>query len=150
MKKNFLTLSLFCFVIFCTTAFSACKNFSIESLPYLAAGEFVMEADSENYSVCGLNFQFYNQSVKQVKEISVAFFLFDKDGEPARECSNRINLEIESRIEAGDSLKKCISLDRFMNQFPEETLYVDYLYVSRIEYEDGSLWEDPFGLTAFK
>ena len=109
-----------------------------------------MEADSENYSVCGLNFQFYNQSVKQVKEISVAFFLFDKDGEPARECSNRINLEIESRIEAGDSLKKCISLDRFMNQFPEEALYVDYLYVSRIEYEDGSFWEDPFGLTAFK
>ena len=42
-----------------------------------------------------------------------------------------------------------ISFDS-MNQFPEEALYVDYLYVSRIEYEDGSLWEDPFGLTAFK
>ncbi len=146
MKKNIFILFLFSFVLI----FFGCKNFSIESLPYLVAGEFVMEEDSENYSVCGLDFQFYNQSVKEVKEISVVFFLFDKDGEPAYECSNRITIEIETRIEAGDSFKKCLSLDRFMNQFPEEKLYVDYLYVSRIEYDDGSLWEDPFGLTAFK
>ena len=146
MKKNifFVSAVLFTVMIF------GCKNFSIESVPYLAAGEFVMESDAEDYSVCGFDFQFYNQSVKNVKEIEVVFFLFDKDGEPAHECSNRIALEIEARIEAGESLKKCLSLDRFMNQFPEEELYVDYLYVSRIEYEDGSLWEDPFGLTAFK
>ena len=141
MKKLFV-LFVFPFVLI----FFGCKNFSIESVPYLD----LEESDSENYSVCGLDFQFYNLSVKDVKEISVVFFLFDKDGEPAYECSNRITLEIETRIDAGDSFKKCLSLDRFMNQFPEEKLYVDYLYVSRIEYEDGSLWEDPFGLTAFK
>ena len=145
MKKNYLIVFLFLLVLF-----SGCKNFSIESVPYLISGEFVMESGSENYSVCGFDFQFYNQSVKNIKEISVVFFLFDKDGEPAHECSNRIAFDIEAKIEAGVPFKKCLSLDRFMNQFPEELLYVDYLYVSRIEYEDGSLWEDPFGLTAFK
>lgn len=145
MKKLFLIVFGFLLVLL-----SGCKNFSIESVPYLISGEFVMESDSENYSVCGLDFQFYNQSVKDVKEISVVFFLFDKDGEPAHECSNRIALDIEAKIEAGVSFKKCLSLDHFMNQFPEELLYVDYLYVSRIEYEDGTFWEDPFGLTAFK
>ena len=32
----------------------------------------------------------------------------------------------------------------------QDPLLVDYLYVSKIEYEDGSRWEDPYGLVAFK
>ena len=37
-----------------------------------------------------------------------------------------------------------------MNSVPEDYLIIDYLYLSKIEYEDGTVWEDPYGLIAFK
>lgn len=146
MKKNlFLTLGL----LF-AGVFSACSITPVETLPYLIAGDFVMESDSDDYSVCGLDLQFINQTEKEVSEFSIVFFLFDRDGEPASECSGRIAFDVEKVVDAGDSIKKCISLDKYMYTIPEESLLVDYLYVSRIVYADGSVWNDPYGLMAFK
>lgn len=147
MKKLVLYILLGCFFI---SVLSSCSITPLESVPYLISGDFVMEADSDDYSVCGIDLMFLNQSEKMVQEISVVFFLFDMDGEPARECSNRIAFDIEKTIDAGDSLRSCLSLDKYMYILPEEYLQVDYLYVSRIVYDDGSVWEDPYGLVAFK
>ncbi len=138
------------FTLLSVFAFSACSFMPLNSVPYMVDGDFVMEEASEEYSVCGIDLIFFNQSDKCVKNFSIVFFLFDKDGEPARECSNRISFDIEKTVEARDSFSKCLSLDKYMNFFPEELLWVDYLYVSRIDYEDGTFWEDPYGLVAFK
>ena len=85
-----------------------------------------------------------------MKKINLVFFLFDQDGEPAYECRSKISLEIERKISAGEKSTFCISLDNFMNSVPSELLMVDYLYLAKIEYEDGTCWEDPYGLIAFK
>ena len=144
-------LGVFCFFgCFFVSVLSSCSIMPLESVPYLISGDFVMESDSDDYSVCGIDLMFLNQSEKTVSELSVVFYLFDMDGEPARECSNRIAFDIERTIDAGDSLKRCLSLDKYMYILPEEYLQVDYLYVSRIVYSDGSVWEDPYGLVAFK
>ena len=127
-----------------------CSITPVETVPYLISGDFEMETDSEDYSVCGIDLLLLNQSAKDINEFSIVFYLFDKDGEPAKECSNRISFDIEKTIDAGDSFKQCLSLDKYMYMLPEDLLFVDYLYVSRIVYSDGSVWEDPYGLFVFR
>lgn len=128
----------------------SCQAFTLDSVPYVMSGNFVMEEGSSDYSICGVDFFLLNKSDKEIKKINVVFFLFDQDGEPAYECQSKISAEIDKSIDGGDECSFCMSLDRFMNSIPSEPLMVDYLYLSRIEYEDGSSWEDPYGLVAFK
>ena len=138
------------FCVFLILFFPGCKAFSLDSVPYVIAGEFEMEEGSADYSICGVNFYLLNQHEKDISKINIVFFLFDQDGEPAWECRSKISAEITIDIEAGESRNFCMSLDQFMNSVPEDYLLVDYLYLAKIEYEDGSVWEDPYGLTAFR
>lgn len=144
--KNF---SRYIFV-FSVWLMTGCQVFSQDSLPYVMSGEFVMEEGASDYSICGVDFFLLNKSEKEIKTIDLVFFLFDKDGEPASECQNKISVEIEKSISGGEDSTFCMSLDKYMNSIPAEPLQIDYLYLARIEYEDGSLWEDPYGLHAFK
>ena len=129
----------------------SCEAFTEEDYaPYVISGDFVMEEGSSDYSVCGVDFFLVNKSSKDIKSFTIVFFLFDQDGEPAYECRSKISVEIEKYVDAGESISFCMSLDRFLNSIPSEPLIVDYLYLSKIEYEDGSTWEDPYGLVAFK
>ena len=130
--------------------FMSCNVFSQESAPYLINGEFVMDENSPDYSICGVNIFLMNKSEKEIKKMNIVFFLFDQDGEPAYECRSKISVEIEESLPGGDSCNFCISLDRFLSSIPEAALMVDYLYLARIDYMDGSSWEDPYGLVAFK
>ena len=130
--------------------FLSCSSFSLESLPYVLNGEFVMEDNSPDYSICGVDFTLLNKSQKEIKGMNVIFYLFDQDGEPAAECQNKISVQIEKKISPGETACFCMSLDSFMNFVPENFLVVDYLYIARIVYEDGSVWDDPYGFMAFK
>lgn len=143
MKNKFLVAAL-------TLCFFSCKIYSLDSVPYVMNGEFVMEDGASEYSICGIDFFLLNKSEKEIRKINIVFFLFDQDGEPAYECQNKISLDIEQYVDIGASASFCVSLDRFMNSVPSEPLLVDYLYLAKIEYEDGSEWEDPYGLVAFK
>ena len=82
-------------------------------------------------------------------EFEVVFYLFDSDGEPAQECWNQLSFAIEKIIDAEDSFEICLSLDSYMASVPQSQLRIDYLFVSKICYDDGSVWEDPYGLAAF-
>ena len=145
MKRFLRIISFLVFLLL-----SGCKAFSLDSIPYVISGTFVMEDSSTDYQICGVDFNLLNKGDKEIKRINIVFFLFDKDGEPAYECRNRISVEIEKYIYPGENVSFCMSLDSFMNLIPEDILLVDYLYIAKIEYEDGSVWEDPYGLIAFK
>lgn len=127
-----------------------CKAYSQESVPYVISGDFVMEDGSQDYSICGVDFFLLNKSEKEINRLNIVFYLFDKDGEPALECRSKISVEMEKCISGGDECSFCLSLDKYMNCVPSELLMVDYLYIARIEYEDGSVWEDLYGLAAFR
>ncbi len=149
MKKSIRHLFRY-FLIIVLFLISGCKTYSLDSVPYVMTGEFVMEENAAEYSICGVDVFLINKSEKAMKKINLVFFLFDQDGEPAYECRSKISLEIERKISAGEKSTFCISLDNFMNSVPSELLMVDYLYLAKIEYEDGTCWEDPYGLIAFK
>ncbi len=144
MKKLLILLSLMAALFF------SCKTYSFESIPYVMSGDFVMEDNSPDYSICGVDFFLLNKSEKDIKGMNIVFFLFDKDGEPAFECQNKISVSIEKSVDAGQTSSFCISLDKFLSSVPSDYLIVDYLYLSKIEYEDGTFWEDPYGLIAFR
>ena len=138
------------FMMFLILFGTGCKTYSLEKIPYVMTGDFVMEESSADYSICGVDFFLLNKSEKEIKNLTIVFFLFDKDGEPAFECRSKISAQIEKDISAGEDCTFCMSLDNFMNSIPSEYLIVDYLYLSKIEYQDGSVWEDPYGLVAFR
>lgn len=127
-----------------------CKAFSQEMVPYVLSGEFVMEENSTDYSICGVDFYLLNKSEKEIKTINIIFFLFDQDGEPASECRSKVLVEVEKSLAGGESCSFCLSLDSFMNSVPSSPLMVDYLYLGKIVYEDGTEWNDPYGLVVFK
>ena len=145
MEKNIRFAILFFFFLM-----TGCKGYSLDSIPYVVSADFVMEDDSPDYTICGVDFYFINKSDKEIKKINIVFYLFDQDGEPANECRSNISIEFELSIMPQEESRFCLSLDSFMNAIPETPLFIDYLYLAKIEYEDGSVWEDPFGLMAFK
>lgn len=150
MRKNKNWIRFFSFVF----AFFAmgCKGYTKDSfnvIPYVADAHFVMEEGAADYSICGVNLFVFNKSEKNISAINIVFYLFDKDGEPASECRSKLSFEVEKMIPAGEEISVCISLDKYMNTIPSEELFVDYLFLAKIVYEDGSVWEDPLGLAAF-
>ena len=145
MKTNF--IKLLCSFYLMTLA--GCSVFSIERTPYSVTAEFVMEEDSPSYKICGVDFSIYNFSTESIKEFELVFFLFDSDGEPASECPGRLSFTIEKEIEPDEVFNICLNLDSYITSVPQSLLEIDYLYVSKIVYANGSVWEDPFGFSAF-
>lgn len=145
MKNNF--IKGFSFI--CLMMFFGCNLFPFEKKPYFVSADFVMEEDAVEYKVCGADILFCNTSDLTVKEFEIVFYLFDSDGEPASGCQNRLDFIIEKEVEPGGEFQNCLSLDSYMAVMPQSLLEIDYLYVSRILYTDGSVWEDPYGLVAF-
>ena len=145
MKTKFLKI-LCCFIVL---AFFGCSAFSLERSPYTINADFVMDEESSVYKICGVELSFSNLATETVKEFEVVFFLFDSDGEPAYECPNRLAFSIEREIGLDEDFSVCLSLDSYMTFVPQSLLEIDYLYVSRITYADGSIWVDPYGFSAF-
>ena len=145
MKTKFLKI-LCCFMVL---AFFGCSAFSLERSPYTINADFVMDEESSVYKICGVELSFSNLATETVKEFEVVFFLFDSDGEPAYECPNRLAFSIEREIGSNEDFSVCLSLDSYMTFVPQSLLEIDYLYVSRITYTDGSIWVDPYGFSAF-
>lgn len=140
-NKYYLMLLLF--------LYAGCSLFAKEKAPYIISGQFVMEQDSVDYSICGLDLYVFNKSAQEIKSLTVVFFLFDSDGEPIDTGKNNIVLTVNKSILPKEGKNICLSLDDYMNNLPEENYMVDYLYISRIVYSDNSEWTDPFGMMMF-
>lgn len=128
--------------------FSNCKLFANEKIPYLINGEMVLDSSSK-YEAAGFDFYFINKSEKNIKSFTIVFYVFDEDGNPPLMGRNNIVITVNSNVLAKESLENCVSMDSFLYEIPEEPYEIDYLYVSRIVYEDDSVWTDPFGLYSF-
>lgn len=136
---------LFCLFGF---IFSGCSLFAKSKPPYLIDAEMVMD-ESQDYEIAGLNFDFYNREDKKVKGFTMVFYLYDCDGNPVSIGKSNIVINVTIEVDAGERTQGCISMDQFLFEYPEEPYQVDYLYISKIEYEDESVWTDPFGLSVF-
>jgi hypothetical protein len=49
-------------------------------------------------------------------------------------------------ISPSENKEVVLSLDRFIHIAPTEPYLIDFFYISRIEYSDGSIWADKHGV----
>ncbi len=123
----------------------SCSNFSKQNPPYVVSGEMVIE-DSRDYENGGFDFSFFNKSDKAVVSFTLVFYLFDEEGNPPLSGKNNITLKIAERVEPLEKLEMCVSIDRYLTYVPSEPFTADFIYVSKIIYEDGTQWSDPYGI----
>ena len=153
-RKMILTgLLLFYFSII-TPCFAAPTGFEAAP-PYAITGELTFDY-SPVYEICGINGSFCNNSEHPVSSFTIVFYVFDSDGNSPVKGRNNIVIKIQEEVPAFCDYDFCLALDKYLavsqeyEENPDSPLYeIEYLYVSRIEYEDGSEWSDSFGLKYF-
>lgn len=143
LKRFFIFLILSVFLV------TACSADSSEIVPYAIEGEIEMDESSELYDFAGLNMTFYNRSEKTVEEMTIVFYMFDSNGEPISIGKGNITLHVKATVESKEFENMRVSLDPFFYVIPDDVYTIDYLYVSKINYTDGSVWSDPFGILYF-
>jgi hypothetical protein len=103
--------------------------------------------DFPNFTHAGISFFFLNQSDKDISNVTASFMLFD-----ARTKTNPFvgtNLfEIQKYVSISPDENKQIvlSLDRVIYVAPIEPYLINNFYISGIEYADGSIWKDKYGV----
>ena len=139
-------LYLFIFISLCQVKLTAKSRKGNKNMkkPYSLSAEMTVE-NSSIYENAGLEIEFENKSEKTVKAFSIVFFVFNEDEGFLESESGNICLEVFCNLSAWNSIEDCISLDGFFSEVLEDACQLDYLYVSRITYADGSFWEDPSG-----
>lgn len=135
-------------LFFALFLFSGCAMFGKEQVPYIVKGDMTISCENNEFQTGGVDLYFYNKSDKRVSEFTVVFNLFDEDGEPISNGRSNIVLNIRNQLEPGEIFEDCISLDKYLYEVPDYPYQIDYLYVSRIKYEDETSWTDAFGVYA--
>ena len=140
-KRLRVRLAALGFILFsgCSMNYAFAKN-----APYALQAKMVTEP-SAIYEAAGLDFSFLNKESQKVKSITIVFFMYDEEGNAPSIGPNNAELEIFVDVEAGELVEDCVCIDSLLYEIPEEPYQLDYLYVSRICYEDGSEWRDPYG-----
>lgn len=128
--------------------FTSCSLNAKDRKPYVIYGEMVME-DSIDYELAGLSLYLLNKTEKPIESFTVVFYLFDENGNIPMGIRNNIVLDVNCDVDSLASVETVLCIDKFMSFVPEEPYQVDYLYLSKILYTDGTTWTDPLGFNSF-
>lgn len=138
MKAKLILNSFLCFIVV--------TNLLNAKAPYSIVGEMEINQKTEE---AFLEYTFCNDSKKIVKDFTIVFYVFDSDGDVPLKNKNNIVVRIQTEVGAKEELSDKIKLNEYLSYIPEEPFFVDYLYVSSINYIEGTLWNDPFGFEVF-
>ena len=138
MKAKLILNSFLCFFVV--------TNLLNAKAPYSIVGEMEINQKTEE---AFLEYTFCNDSKKVVKDFTIVFYVFDSDGDVPLKNKNNIVVRIQTEVGAKEELSDKIKLNEYLSYIPEEPFFIDYLYVSSINYIEGTLWNDPFGFEVF-
>ncbi len=138
MKAKLILNSFLCFFVV--------TNLLNAKAPYSIVGEMEINQKTEE---AFLEYTFCNDSKKIVKDFTIVFYVFDSDGDVPLKNKNNIVVRIQTEVGVKEELSDKIKLNEYLSYIPEEPFFVDYLYVSSINYIEGTLWNDPFGFEVF-
>ena len=116
--------------------------------PYRIKGEVSVGADAAFYEYAGIALAFYNASGRAVRKFFAVVFLSGSDEESPFTEGNCVTLEYDENIAPRTAVRAEFGLDDYISEVPDEAYQIDFLYVSKIEYNDGGVWEDPYGVYA--
>ncbi len=119
--------------------------------PLFTISEPVYMSHEEN-SACafgGVYFDFYNKSASDVVYLETRMNVYDgESGKAAFAGQGTIITGSECLVESGLGHNFCISLDPYISRITETGYIIDQFYISRVDYSDGKVWKDEFGLYA--
>nr|WP_180485113.1 hypothetical protein [Treponema socranskii] len=137
LKFAFAVLYLFCFAL------------PIHALaPYRIQGEVSVGADAELYEYGYIALTFFNASKRTIRKFFAVVFLSGSDEMISFSNENPIVFEYDENIAPRTAVRAEFGLDDYISEVPDEAYQIDFLYVSKIEYDDGGVWEDPYGVYA--
>lgn len=130
------------------------KGFSLSAAPYFIHGE-ILTAQNEDITNVRFSASFNNMAQKEVSSFTVVFFVMDEDGGSPLAGRNNVVLKIDELVACGSSLEFERGMEKYFSSSAIEgatensEFEVEYLYVSKIDYSDGTQWTDPLGLEVF-
>jgi hypothetical protein len=126
---------------------SSCADFSSETPPFAITVPTCSTNANFDFTYAGISFYLLNKSHKSISSITAHFMLFDARTQTNPFIGSNI-FEIKKfiLISPGENKEIILSLDRFIYIAPEEPYLIDFFYISKIEYSDGSIWEDKYGV----
>lgn len=119
------------------TLICSCTSLSKNS-PYEVKGEVQSRKGGTAFE-----YTFHNKTEKAVSKIEFTLSLYDIDGEPVF-SGDWITMERPVYVKGWEDTEDYFCIDEFL-ETEEGNLFTDYFYASKIWYEDGTFWEDPFG-----
>ena len=97
----------------------------------------------------GIFFDFYNKSEKEVVFIETCMNVFDSQtGSLAFSGAGGLRAGASYMIKHSQTKNLCIPLDDYLCRSDNSSLCVDNFFISKIEYADGSIWQDKLGVYA--
>ncbi len=100
-----------------------------------------------NFNYAGVSFECHNTGSQKIVSMEVSFIVFtdEKGGNPFY-GSNVLNASIGLNLAPASSAVCEISLDSRLAEIPETAFVIDCFYITKLTWEDGSEWADPYGL----
>lgn len=140
-------------IIFAGICISSCGAlrgaFCAEPCPYIASAPEIVLAQKDG--VCGYAyavFEFYNDTGLAVEAVSCSLRIYDEDNAQTLNADNIVTACASAGVPARSKKEIFISLDDVLYDEGAGTYTAERFYISRIEYADGSVWEDTWGIHA--
>lgn len=127
--------------------FISCESEKTSSPPYVIGPLHCSLGERKSYYlVAGLEFDFWNISQKDIVEIETSGVVFDRDTEANPFVgTNVISSVFSGRIPANTKHTLILPLDQYIYHVPVKPYIIDYFYIKKILYSDGSIWVDCSG-----
>jgi hypothetical protein len=148
MKNKIITI-LFIFIGLLMMSCCDFRGFEL-SPPYVVTEKKVKVCENAGvHQFAGAYFTVCNTAEKAISELCVSFCLYDEDGNASALGSNCICGTYARNIAPHDKAQIIVSLDEAVGGVLQETYQLDYVYLKKIVYEDGSVWNDEWGMYAW-
>ena len=143
MKKILLGICLLSALLF-----SGCATFDW-TCPYIVSDIHVESGEKEGFHhYAGAYFELYNDSAKEMTGCTLSFLLYDEEGNVPFIGTNTVVADLDMSLPPASSVSCVVNLDPFLAAVSDDGYQVDYFYLRKISYRDGSVWTDPLGMYA--
>ena len=117
---------------------------STETVPYEVFGEMSVSYEEGNRTL-KTDYVFTNLADKTVEAFTLVLYAFDEDGSSPFYGKNNLVFEVLQTVYEHETAFGSIDLNDYLSFVPEEAYELEYIYASRICYDDNSVWTDAFG-----
>jgi len=126
---------------------ASCAVYREESPPFvLGKPRCAIGGDQGPFLLAGIEFDFYNLDDREVSGMEVSAMVYEREtSENPFIGSNKIRASLEGSVPARAKARLAIPLDEYICAIPGEPYIIDFFYVSRVAYSDGTSWSDPLG-----